>query len=340
MGEDIYTEDRDPDGSDAAAAGQMDAEMSALDGLCAGVPASEPYPEPSPPRRAHSAAIPRMTTAAIRTGVEIRGRRRNLFDIYHWLLTTPWPLFAAVGFGSYLALNALFALVYLFDPNGISGGRRGSFVDAFFFSVQTIGTIGYGVLSPHGLYANTVMTLENFVGLSFVAVMTGVIFARVSRPTARVIFSKNALITTHEGQPTFMLRAANERANQILEAEVTLSVTKQRRTAEGQLMRRFEDLKVSRSRSPLFALTWLIIHVIDEDSPLYGETLESMEETGLQVIVTLSGMDETFAQRIHARHAYLPEDLIWRKRFADVIVYDEDGRRIIDYGRFHDVEAL
>ncbi len=297
------------------------------------------------PRRAAppphvTARLPRMFTARNRGALEIRNRRRNPLDVYHWLLTTRWPVFAAIGLGSYLTLNALFAVLYVLDPAGIANARAGSFADAFFFSVETIGTIGYGVLAPRDLYANMVMTAENFLGLSFVAVATGVIFARVSRPTARVIFSRNAIITTHEGRRTLMLRAANERANQILEAEVTLSVTKQKRTAEGQLMRRFEDLKATRSRSPLFALTWAIMHVIDESSPLHGATTDSMEEEGLQIIVVLSGVDETFAQRIHARYAYLPEDILWDKRFADVILYDEDGRRIIDYGRFHDVEEL
>lgn len=317
--------------------GQAGADAEAVDRLGVGMPCIEPVATGriSGPT---SAAIPRMFSPAAMATTQIRGRRRNPLDIYHWLLTTTWGVFAVVGLASYLVMNTVFAVLYLLDPGGIVNSRPGNFADVFFFSVQTIGTIGYGLMSPHDIYTNIVMTSENFLGLTFIAVATGVIFARVSRPTARVVFSRNALITRHEGKPTLMLRAANERANQILEAEVTLSVTKQKRTAEGQLMRRFEDLNVTRSRSPLFALTWSIMHVIDETSPLYGEDLESMEAEGLQIIVVLSGMDETFAQRIHARHAYLPEDIVWNKQFADVIVYDEDGRRIIDYGRFHDIE--
>ncbi len=327
--------------SDLAEAAERDAEIGveveAADSLGSAMPVASPMGRQAAPPP-YVASIPRMFSSNRIPSLLIRNRRRNPLDVYHWLLTTSWPVFAAIGAGAYLALNTLFALLYLIDPGGIDHARPGSFVDAFFFSVETIGTIGYGVLSPKGVYANLVMTAENFLGLSFVAVATGVIFARVSRPTARVVFSRNALITRYDGQNVLMLRAANERANQILEAEVTLNITKQRRTAEGQMMRRFEDLKVARARSPLFALTWAIMHVIDETSPLYGETLESMEAEGLQIIVVLSGVDETFAQRIHARYAYLPEDIVWDKRFADVILYDEDGRRIIDYGRFHDVE--
>jgi len=316
---------------------ETEAELEAVDSLCSPTQALTPA---APERRGpSSAAIPRMFSQTGRMATQIRGRRRNPLDIYHWLLTTTWWVFAAVGLGSYLVMNTVFAVLYMIDRSGIANARPGSFEDAFFFSVQTVGTIGYGLMAPRDLYANIIMTAENFLGLTFVAVATGVIFARVSRPTARVIFSRNVVITRHEGRTTLILRAANERANQILEAEVTLSVTKQVRTAEGQIMRRFEDLKVTRARSPLFALTWSIMHVIDEQSPLYGETLETMEAEGLQIIVVLSGMDETFAQRIHARHAYLPEDVLWGKRFSDVIIYDEDGRRIIDYGRFHDVET-
>ena len=273
-------------------------------------------------------------------GIRIRGRHRSPRDLYHWLLTTSWALFAAIGLAAYLVSNTVFAALYLFDPYGIAGARPGNFADAFFFSVETIGTIGYGVLAPRDLYANIVMTGENFFGLSFIAVATGVIFARVSRPTARVMFSKNAVIAMHDGALTFMFRAANERANRVLEAEVTVSVTRDLNTVEGRTMRRFEELKLVRSKSPLFALTWSILHIIDETSPIYGVTEEILKTASGQILVVLSGMDETFAQRIHARHSYLPEDIVWNKHFADVIFEDEAGGRLVDYGRFHDLEDL
>jgi len=277
---------------------------------------------------------------SLQSAIVIRGRRRNPRDIYHWLLTVSWRLFALLGLTAYLASNAVFAGLYLLDPQGISGARPGNFADDFFFSVQTIGTIGYGVLAPRDLYANVVMTAENFFGLSFVAVATGVIFARVSRPTARVMFSRNALITRYDGHPTLMFRAANERANRVLEAEVTVSLTRDNVTAEGKVMRRFQDLKVVRARSPLFALTWTVMHVIDKDSPLRGVNPEQLAADGAQILVVLSGMDETFAQRIHARHSYVPSDIVWNRHFADVILDDGKGRRVVDYGRFHDLEDL
>ena len=274
------------------------------------------------------------------TAFKIKGRHRSPRDIYHWLLTTSWLLFAAIGLAAYLTSNTLFALLYLADLHGIAGARPGNFADAFFFSVETIGTIGYGVLAPRDLYANMVMTAENFFGLSFIAVATGVIFARVSRPTARVMFSRNALITTYDGDLVLMFRAANERANRVLEAEVTVSVTRDLVTREGKTMRRFDQLNLVRSRSPLFALTWTVLHVIDETSPIYGVTEEILKNASGQILVVLSGMDETFAQRIHARHSYMPADIAWNKHFADVIFEDDEGGRIIDYGLFHELEDL
>jgi inward rectifier potassium channel len=272
--------------------------------------------------------------------VKIKGRHRSPLDLYHWLLTVTWVQFAAIGLASYLASNTVFALLYLVDPHGLAGAKPGDFADAFFFSVETIGTIGYGVLYPHNLYANIVMTAENFFGLSFIAVATGVIFARVSRPTARVMFSKNALITTYDGDLVLMFRAANERANRVLEAEVTVSVTRDLVTREGRTMRRFDQLNLVRSRSPLFALTWTVLHIIDKTSPIYGVTEAILEKSSGQILVVLSGMDETFAQRIHARHSYMPADIAWNKHFADVIFEDDDGGRVVDYGLFHELEDL
>jgi inward rectifier potassium channel len=171
-----------------------------------------------------------------------------------------------------------------------------------------------------------------------VAVLTGIIFARVSRPTARVMFSRWATITLHEGKPTLIFRCANERANQILDAEVTVNLARQDVTQEGMRIRRLLDMKVVRSRSPLFALSWMILHEIDESSPLFGATPESLAEDKVEILVIVAGVDETFAQRIHARHSYVPTEIAWNRRLADVLTIGADGHRVIDYTRFHTLE--
>ena len=211
------------------------------------------------------------------------------------------------------------------------------FADAFFFSVQTLGTIGYGVVSPHTLYANIIVTTESFFGLFQLAIATGILFARVSRPTSRIMFSDKAVVTTFEGQPTLMFRAANQRRNLVVEAEVTLSLLRDVTTVEGNVFRRFEELRVIRSRTPLFFLTWTVMHVIDETSPLYGATVESLLAQQAEVLVIMRGLDETFASIIHARGSYTPDEIVWGARMADIFKVDEDGRRVIDYGQFHKV---
>jgi inward rectifier potassium channel len=269
--------------------------------------------------------------------VVVGGRRGGLTDLYHGVLRIPlWGLLLSLA-SVYVSLNLIFACLYLLDPHGVASLKPGDFGDAFFFSVQTISTVGYGVMAPTSLYANLVVTLECFLGLVLVAVTTGVIFAHVSKPTARVLFSRVATITLFDGVPHLMFRAINERSNQILEAEVMLNLARQSVTAEGRPWRRFQELKVTRSRSPLFALSWTVMHPIDESSPLYGSSPESLREEAVEIIVVISGVDDTFAQRIHARYAYTAEDIIWDKEFENVLSVEPDGRWVLDYRKFHDV---
>ena len=266
----------------------------------------------------------------------VGAERRGLTDLYHQVLTMPaWGLPALLA-GAYLGANAIFAGLYMLT-GGVQGMRPGSFTDAFFFSVQTLSTIGYGGMIPTGRAANVVMTVEAFFGLALVAVSTGLIFARFSRATARVVFSRVAVITNFEGTPTLMFRAANQRGNQILEAEVMLNLLRQTTTSEGHVFRRFQELKVERARTPMFALTWTVLHTIDESSPLYGATRKDLEEWLAEIVIVLSGADDIFAQQIHARHSYLPSEILWNQRFEDVLTIDDNGNRIIDYGRLHDV---
>jgi inward rectifier potassium channel len=203
--------------------------------------------------------------------------------------------------------------------------------------VQTVATIGYGVMHPQSLYGNLVMTLETSFGLIGFAVLTGLIFARFSRPTSRILFSDVAVITRHNGVPTLMFRCANQRLNQILEASVGVTMLRDEVSSEGRRIRRFHDLKLLRQRTPVFALTWTVMHPIDADSPIHGMTQRAMEDEEVEIVVVLTGVDETFAQPIQARHSFLAAEILWHHNFVDILTLLEDGRAAIDYGRFHDV---
>ncbi|MFI4934216.1 MAG: ion channel [Caulobacterales bacterium] len=272
-----------------------------------------------------------------RTQIVYRGGGKDSWrDAYHFLLTMPLAAFLGVLASAFIGINVLFALVYL-ATGGIQGARPGDFSDAFFFSVQTLGTQGYGLMGPKTLAANLAATAETFVGLFNLAIATGLMFARISRPTARVMFSDRAVVNSFEGAPTLMFRAANRRRNRIVEAEVTLTLAHDHTTVDGHTIRRFRDLPVLRSRSPLFYLSWQIMHPIDEQSPLAGETTETLAAKGAEILVVLKGLDETFAQTINARTSYAPDDIVWDARLVDIFAMDDEGRRVIDYTHFHDI---
>ena len=226
------------------------------------------FPGPSDIMQSRSGASRRLAI--------IIGQDKSRFtDFYHATLTANWLEFFIGLAVVFLAINLLFALLYWADPHGIANARPGSLADAFFFSVQTLGSIGYGAMTPHSTYANVLVTIESFSSIVNIAVATGLVFARFSRPTARVLFSNVAVVTQFDGVPTLMFRAANQRGNQIFDANVTVSLARQVVTREGINMRRFEELRLVRSRTPLFALSWTVMHRIDETSPLYGQTPDS-----------------------------------------------------------------
>lgn len=269
----------------------------------------------------------------------IRGQDSSRWtDFYHAILTVPWPLFLCALALFFFAINFVFALLYLADPNGIENARPGNFWDAFRFSVQTIASIGYGVLTPKSDYANSVVVVEAFAGILNVALITGAVFARFSRPYARVLFSDVAVITAFDGAPMLMFRAANQRGNQILDANIIVTYAWQQITREGMEMRRFQELSLVRARSSLFALSWTIMHRIDETSPLYGQTPESLAERQAELIAMLNGTDETLAAVIFARHSYRPHQIRWNHHFVDVLAQTPRGRRVVDLNHFHETE--
>jgi inward rectifier potassium channel len=288
------------------------------------------------PARARSSPTMGRPTPPIR---RLRSRRLTDLDLYHGLLTAGWLSFFAALALFYVAFNLVFGALYLWT-GGIANARPGSFTDAFFFSVQTMATIGYGQLYPQSLGANLLVAVEVLLGMSALALATGVIFARFSRPTARVLFSRVAVVAPYEGVPTLMFRAANQRRNQILEAQVSVSLLRDERTREGTTWRRFQDLTPVRARTPMFALTWTVLHRIDEMSPLYRATPESLAAEGAEIVITVIGLDATSSQTVHARHSYRADEIVWNRRFADIVSFDANGVRTVDYRFFHELAEV
>jgi len=285
-------------------------------------------------------ASPRRSSADPLEAVRIGLRLSPLTDLYYHLMRGSWWLLVALLGFSYLVTNLAFASVYMMQTGGINDARDGSFADAFAFSVQTISTIGYGTLAPTNTAVHTLVTFEAMLGLLGTAIATGLIFAKFSRPRSKVMFSDTMLIKTRNGKPALVFRVGNARGNEIIEASMRVAVLVPEVTLEGDRMRKLVDLPLLRSRTPLFAMTWSVIHEIDEDSPLHGRDAKSYEDDAIRFIVSMTGIDATFSQTVHARHIYLHHDIRWHHRFVDIVDNTDSGRLRIDYLRFHDTTPI
>jgi len=270
----------------------------------------------------------------------IRGApTRALDDLYHYLVTASWPALIGIIALAFIIANLVFAVGYYLD-GGVENARYRSFADMFFFSVQTMATIGYGKMVPVTLFSNILVSIEALTGLLALALMTGLVFAKFSRPTARVRFSRYVVVGPRDGTRSLMIRMANMRANRIVEANIHVVFARNETTVEGESIRRFHDLTMTRNRSAMFLLSWTAVHRIVEGSPLFGQTHDSLADSQPEIVVSITGLDETFSQTIHARHLYELDEIIWGARFADVLILHPDGSRSIDYTRFDDVEML
>lgn len=258
-------------------------------------------------------------------------------DVYHAFLRMPWAVALATISTSYLAVNALFALAYL-RAGGIVGARPGSMWDAFCFSVQTMGTIGYGAMYPVSVTANALVIAESVVGLGFTAVATGLVFAKFARTTARVMFTDHVTLTLMDGKPTLMFRVGNERSNAILEAEIRVTLVRTERTREGRTFYRMYDLPLVRHRSSALARSWTVMHVVGPDSPLHEQTAESLAASEAELYVTLVGIDDTSLQPVHARRRYTADRVLFGRRHADILTEDERGDLVLDVRKFHLLE--
>lgn len=271
------------------------------------------------------------------SGVTVIGApRTTLRDFYHLFLRVRWSAAIAAIVGVYLALNAVFAALYL-EVGGVANARAGSFWDAFCFSVQTMGTIGYGAMYPTGVAANSIVIVESVTSLLVTAVATGLVFAKFSRSTARVAFSRHVAIGPMDGVPTLMIRVGNERGNQILEATIRVSIIRTERLREGHTFYRMIDLPLARERSPAMARSWTVLHPIDDRSPLRGASPESLARDEIEIIATVVGVDDTSLQPVHARHRYDDTQVVWGARHADILSEDPGGRIVLDVRRFHEL---
>ena len=267
-------------------------------------------------------------------------------DFYHYVLSRSWAEFFFLAGLTFLGANALFAAAYLLQPGAIAHARPGSFEDAFYFSVQTMATIGYGGMYPTTRFAHMTVTLEAMTGILATALITGITFTRFARPTARVLFADKIVLSGRDGVPHLMFRMANWRRNQIVEAQLRVVMLLNEQTREGDVMRRFVDVPLVRDRTAMFSLTWTAMHHVDERSPFWSvdgdwtAPVERLREKKAELYLTLTGWDETIGQTIHARHAYTLDDIVMNARFADVLSFLPDGTRVIDYRKFHDVTPV
>ena len=264
------------------------------------------------------------------------------FSPYHALLAISWPRFYGVVVAAYLATNLAFAGAYfLCGPGALHGAAEAAAgeraVDAFFFSVQTLATIGYGRISPVGLAANTLVAVEAFVGLLGFAMATALAFARFSQPHAKILFSDKAVIAPYRGITAFEFRIINERSNQLVEVEAKVMFTLME-THEGRRVRRFHPLPLERSKVTFFPLQWVVVHPIDESSPLRGLTRDDLRASDAEFLILLTGVDETFSQTVHARSSYRHDEVVVGGRFADMYCGSGGGVTRVDVRRFHEVE--
>jgi len=261
-------------------------------------------------------------------------------DAYQWLLALSWSQFAAFVAGLYLGLNCLFAFLYSLGGDCVAGTRPGAFRDAFFFSVQTLATVGYGHLYPTSLYGNVISTIEIMSGLFLLAVMTGLIFVRFSRPIARIVFSRSVVIAPFNGKPTLMLRIGNLRHRQLVEAEFRILFNRDEPLEEGGDFRFFYNLKLQFDRLPAFPAALTLRHVIDEESPLHGVTPEAVEQGRVVLIASVVGIDPVIPASVQTQRDYTWRDIKFNERFVEIYTDHGDGRLTVDYGRLHDTEPI
>jgi inward rectifier potassium channel len=260
-------------------------------------------------------------------------------DLYHRSLTVYWPAFFATAAAIFIVLNAVFAFLFWLgnDPVANVAPNLPLPVSLFYFSIETLATVGYGDMHPQTNYGHLVATVEIFTGMSFLAVMTGLIFARFSRPRALFLFADHPVVTMQQGRPTLMIRVANARTNTISQATARLWVIRLENMSEGHQLRRYYELKLDRREHPMFGLSWTLFHIIDETSPLYDLAPGDLAAMEAVLVLNVGGVDDNSAQQLYARKIYSCEAIRWNHRYDDMTSLSAENRLVLDYRLFHQV---
>ncbi len=286
-------------------------------------------------RRAHSMRIRGSSIDLRKTGV----RRFDMSDPYHFAVTISWGGFALVMLGCLLAINVVFAALYLAEPGAVLNLAPKDVFSAFFFSLETLATVGYGEMAPASLYGHAVAGLEIVVGMTFTAIMTGLLFVRFSKPQARILFADKMVVTTHNGRPTLMLRIANGRLSMLTHASAKIGVLLAETTDEGQLYRSVHDLLLVRSEIPLFPLTWTLMHVLDAASPLHGAGPRELEALDARFFLAVEARDTGLGARVQDIRDFGYDDVVFGMRYADIVSREDAGPTIADLAQISALES-
>lgn len=272
--------------------------------------------------------------------VKLNAKTFDWRDTYHLILTLSWPGFAGLVFGIYLLINLVFAGLYMLGPHAIAEMPPGSFSDAFFFSVETLATVGYGHMYPESFYGHLIATLEIIVGMFGLAVITGLIFVRFSRPTARIQFSKVAVIASFDGIPHLMIRVANLRHQAMVEPEFRMILLRTTITAEGEEMRRFRSLPLEFDHVIAFPAVLTIRHRIDEGSPLFRLSPRDFQQQDIRIMASIVGVDTVIVAPVQSFGDYNYDQIKWNQRFVEIYDQNEEGEWTVDYARIDEVEDV
>ena len=267
----------------------------------------------------------------------------NYRDIYQFLINISWTKFFLLVLSVYISLNFLFAFLYYFvgveDLAGSAGNNLNNFLDAFFFSAQTLTTVGYGGISPKGLLVNIISALEALNGLMCFALITGLLYGRFSKPSARILFSRNAIIAPYREITGLQFRVANQRHNTLMEIEARVLLVQIEKNGN-QYNRKYFDLKLERNSVYFFPLTWTVVHPIDEDSPFYGKSEAEIKAVEPEILILIKGFDDTFSQVVHSRFSYTTNEIIWNAKFIRAFNNEENGEIIFNIEDIHKYEMV